>query len=453
MKLSFLFPLSVFLLVASGCSKGPLLTPPSTHVQAVSTLTQVEGLLNNTGLFALTPAMGEQSADSYQLSGPPYANLLPMDLHLYSWQPDIYAGAISAADWDVPYQQVSVCNEALQDLQGIARTLANQHRWDAAWGKALFLRSHAFIQLLNLFSPAYTRDNANQAMGIPLPLNTHQHTSYTRATMEDCYHQITSDLQTAAALLPVRGVDTSYPKPDKAAACALLARAYLLMARYPAAKQWADSALAYAPPLVDYNSIGQKDKAYTRLAPEVLYSSTLMVSNVLQVGITVCTIDPALYQLYDSNDLRKTLFFKQTAPDQVMYRNSYTSGFLPFSGIAVDEVYLIRAECHAQAGNIDLCLANMNTLLQHRYRGFTPYTTLSRQDALQLVWREQQKELLFRGLRWPQLKRLNAAGAAIVLRRSLYGRFYQLDPGDKKYVLPVPASGLAGNAIVQFLRE
>jgi hypothetical protein len=453
MKLSLLFLMPVFLFAAGGCAKDPLLTPPSTNVLAITTLTQVEGLLNNAGLLALTPVMGEQSADSYLLADPPYPNLLPMDLNLYSWRPDIYAGAISVNDWNGPYEQVSVCNNALQALLHIDRTLTNHDRWDAARGKALFLRSHAFIQLLNLFSPAYTPANAGQATGIPLPLNTDLHTSYARSSLRDCYQQITDDLQTAAALLPVRGVDTSYPKPDKAAACALLARAYHLMARYPDAKQWADSALTYAPPLVDYNSIGPRDKPYARLAPEVLYNSTLMISNVLQVGIALCTIDPVLYQSYDSNDLRKTLFFKPTAMGQAMYRNCYASGFLPFSGVATDEVYLIRAECHAQAGNIGPCLADMNTLLRNRYRGFIPYTTMSREDALQLVWREEQKELLFRGQRWPQLKRLNAAGANIVLRRSLYGQSYQLAPGDKKYVLPVPAGGLAGNAIVQFLRE
>ncbi|MBS1567640.1 MAG: RagB/SusD family nutrient uptake outer membrane protein, partial [Bacteroidetes bacterium] len=99
------------------------------------------------------------------------------------------------------------------------------------------------------------------------------------------------------------------------------------------------------------------------------------------------------------------------------------------------------------------CLADLNTLLRNRYTSFIPYSSLSQQDALQLVWKEQRKELLFRGLRWAQLKRLNSAGAGILLQRSLNGQPYQLAPGDKKYVLPVPLSALNGNTIVQWSRD
>ncbi|MBS1563260.1 MAG: RagB/SusD family nutrient uptake outer membrane protein, partial [Bacteroidetes bacterium] len=349
-------------IVLAGCSKDALTTPASKNVLAPQTLTQLEGLLNDVNLFSKTPVMGEQSADSYQLTDPSSPSLSAMDLNLYVWRADIYGGVTGTDDWNIPYRQIAVCNEVLQDLNGITRSPENTDRWDAVSGKARFLRSYAFLQLLMLYSPAYTPANADLAQGIPLPLKPDLHAVYSRATLRECYAQITDDFRKATGLLQARGVDSSFPKPDKAAACAMLARTWHMMGDYVNAKQWADSALFYAPPLVSYKDIGTTGLP-AKLATEVLYASNLMTSNVLQAGLPVCIIDPSLYQLYEDSDRRKTLYFKPNpVTGQPAYKNCYSSGFLPFSGLGLDEVYLIRAECYAQTGNAGQCLADLNTL-------------------------------------------------------------------------------------------
>jgi len=54
----------------------------------------------------------------------------------------------------------------------------------------------------------------------------------------------------------------------------------------------------------------------------------------------------------DSNDLRRTIFFKIVkAPNIVSFYGSYDGTNSPFDGIATDEMYLVKAEFQAREGN------------------------------------------------------------------------------------------------------
>jgi hypothetical protein len=50
---------------------------------------------------------------------------------------------------------------------------------------------------------------------------------------------------------------------------------------------------------------------------------------------------------------------------------------------------------------------------------YIPITAGSSDEASQLILQERRKELLFRGLRWIDIKRLNKEGAGIVLKRKV----------------------------------
>ncbi|GAB3832860.1 hypothetical protein GCM10028895_51150 [Pontibacter rugosus] len=85
-------------------------------------------------------------------------------------------------------------------------------------------------------------------------------------------------------------------------------------------------------------------------------------------------------------------------------------------------------------------LERLNTLLRYRWRTgtFVELTAATPDEALALVLQERRKELLMRGLRWMDIKRLNREGAGITLRRVLDGRAYVLPPGDPRFALPLP---------------
>ena len=112
----------------------------------------------------------------------------------------------------------------------------------------------------------------------------------------------------------------------------------------------------------------------------------------------------------------------------------------PFTGLATDELYLIRAEANAFADNIPEAMNDINTLLTNRYLTgtYTPPVINTREEALQLIRDERRKELAFRGQRWPDLRRFNIEGANIELSRILNSKVHTLAPNSKLYTLPLP---------------
>jgi hypothetical protein len=86
-------------------------------------------------------------------------------------------------------------------------------------------------------------------------------------------------------------------------------------------------------------------------------------------------------------------------------------------------------------------MTDLNRLLQTRWRigTFTPLTSTDAGDALQQILHERRKELLFRGIRWTDLRRLDKdPQTATTLTRIVNGITYTLPPNDPRWVLPIP---------------
>jgi hypothetical protein len=118
-------------------------------------------------------------------------------------------------------------------------------------------------------------------------------------------------------------------------------------------------------------------------------------------------------------------------------------------------MYLTRAECLArrnQPGDKDDALTDLNKLLQNRYTvAFVAVTAANSTDALVRILLERRKELIFRGQRWIDVKRLNKEGLNINLLRIVNGQSFILLPNSNYYALPLPkdivdiASGILQN--------
>ena len=123
----------------------------------------------------------------------------------------------------------------------------------------------------------------------------------------------------------------------------------------------------------------------------------------------------------------------------------------PFGGLATDEVYLIKAECLARKGQVSESISVLNQLLIKRWKTgtFIPLTAINAQDALSKILTERRKELVFRGIRWTDLKRLNRENANISLTRTLNGQTFTLLPNELRYVFPIPDDELSQSNIQQ----
>ena len=123
----------------------------------------------------------------------------------------------------------------------------------------------------------------------------------------------------------------------------------------------------------------------------------------------------------------------------------------PFGGIATDEIYLIRSESLIRTGKIREGVSVLNTLLSSRYKAgeFVPVTAENYENALAVVLAERRKELVFRGFRWEDVRRLNTEGFNIIMTRVINNTLYALLPNDLRYAFPIPNSELSTSGIQQ----
>lgn len=430
-------------LPVSSCRKAFLGQKPSTDLLVPNSLTVFQELLDNTQVMNISPALGEVSADNYYLLYDTWVALDTKEYNAYIWAPDLFDGQGLVSDWDIPYQQVFYANTVLQGLEGIQPDSADQEKWNMLKGWALFNRAFAFYNIAQLFAEPYDSSTASIDAGIPIRLSPDINERTVRASIHASYAQILTDLDAAEALLPATIPVNNLNRPCKLAVQALLARIYLSVRDYADAEKYADSALNVYHDLIDYNTLDTN--AVIPVAnnlPEILYQSNFPQpgnGNTLQGLICGgCIVDTNLMASYDRNDLRRKVFYFQRAQDTFILKGSYSGTIFPFSGLATDELYLIRAECNARAGNTVNSLNDLDTLLTYRWRKgtFTAYSNTV--AALDTVLAERRKELAFRGIRWSDLRRLNQEGWNITLHRNINGQSYLLPPGSNLYTLPIP---------------
>jgi len=430
----------------TACSKtGFLNTNPDPSLVVPSTLADYQAILNNDLTMngeagnGLVPALGEIGADNYYITYDFYNGYLtPLLQRAYVWDKNVFENE-QIYDWNIPYQSIDRANIVLDGLASLDVSPVDEAEYNTAKGAALFYRAHVFYQLAQVFAKPYDADSAANWLGIPLRGTSSLNEAITRASVQATYDKIIADLKTALALLPP--FQSYQTQPGKAACYALLSRTYLTMQEYGNALLYADSCLQIKNDLMDYNGIDPN--SYYPFAvfnsEDIFQCEMIKGPGYLPVNPNYCYADSLLYNSYEDNDLRKKLFFNPKGAG-FSFKGSYSGYNKLFAGIATDEVYLIRAECKTRNGNDAGALADLNTLLQKRYKAGTyiPYTVNNTTGVLALVLAERRKELCFRGLRWTDIRRLNKDGGNIVLQRSLNGSTYTLPPNDDRYVYPIP---------------
>ncbi|ARS35802.1 RagB/SusD family nutrient uptake outer membrane protein [Pontibacter actiniarum] len=411
---------------------------PDKAMVVPATLPDLQALLDNYPVLNENdPGAGEVSADDYYLTDADWESLYQEeDRRMYIWAEDRLF-AEQSNDWFFAYRPVYTANTVLETLPLVPRTAANTAAWDNVKGQALFARGRSFLQIALLWSPSYDPATASTDLGIPLRRGTDFNAPSTRSSVQQTYDQILADLTEATALLPRTQVHPV--RPSKPAAYALLARTHLALGNYAQVAAYADSALSLHPQLLDFNTL-DTTAAYPvpPFNKEILFRSIMPTPSALNPSRAKIT--PSLYAAYAPQDLRRTVFFRDNGDGTYSFRGSYEGSLNLFSGVATDEVYLMRAEAYARLGQVDKALADLNTLLATRWKAgtFEPYSATGKEEALNLVLQERRKELLMRGLRWLDLKRLNSEGAGITLTRTVNGQTYTLPPRDPRYALPLP---------------
>lgn len=421
-----------------------------------TTLADLQMILDNDRVLnEWMPALGIIGSDNITLLFSTWqAGSTNQERGAYIFDKDIYRGE-PGYDWLYSYQQVALANIALEGLAKINATSATQAQWNALKGGALTYKAIAYFNLLQLFAKPFNSATSGIDPGIILKNSADVNEPVKRASVADCYAKIVADLEEAEGLLPV--IQPVLTRPTKTAVQAMLSKVYLMMGNYVKARDYASAALTAYGTLVDFNSVNAPaapnysfptfDKKFAEI---IFYSET---ANFRVMGYQEMIVAPELYQQYVANDLRKTLFFEDRGSGNVYFRGQYTGTYPFFSGLATNELYLVRAECYARLGNKDGAAGDLNALLVKRWKTgtYSNYQPSDANEALKKVLDERRKELPFTSsVRWSDLRRLNLeAGFEKTVTHVLNGQSYILLPNDKRYVLPIPDDEIRLSGIVQ----
>lgn len=451
----FKYAILLISLSGIGCQKNFLDKVPDKSLLVPVSLSDFQAILDNSNaVMNYAPYLSEIATDDIYITNDGFASQFNQDQNSYLWATDIFQG-ITGSDWNIPYQQVFYANIVLDGLNGLTKSPANQQQINQVRGAALFYRALAFYDVSQEFTKPYNPSTAVSDPGIPLRLTSDVNDVSKRGTEAQTYAQIISDLTEAGGLLPAAA---SYKtRPTKIAAFALLSRVYQTMQNYSKALEYASAVLDADSQLIDYNTL---DTAAAFPLPaslpkgnsEVLFYSVLINNNFLGGAASLTSVDTTLYRSYNDNDLRKKIFFNPQTNDVFLFKGYYTGNQLTFAGIAIDEIFLIRAECYARLGNLAASMQDLNTLLIARFKvgTFQPITTSTPDEALGQVLTERRKELVYRNLRWTDLRRLNQDSRfMITLHRNINGKTYTLLPNDIKYTFPIPNDVISNSGIQQ----
>jgi starch-binding outer membrane protein, SusD/RagB family len=424
--------------ITAGCNKDVLERKPDKSMVVPATLNDYEALLNNTTFVFGTDRKGMMEV----LCGDHYVDLSDVQSasislrNGYTWQPDIYGEEISDEDWFVSYRQVYNANVVLDGLQALGKSEQEGVAFANVKGTALFYRANAFWTLTQLYTKPYMKENAAGELGIPLRLTSDFNEKSVRANLEQTYQQILEDLLEATALLPARQAYKT--QPGKAAAFALLARTSLCMGDFEQALNYAEQCSALDLGLLDFNKLNSEARfPIPDMNEEVIFRSALTNYGAL-FSVGVCKMDSTLIASYAPNDLRKSTFYTKNTDGTYSFKGHYTGSSVPFGGITSAEVLLIKAESLARLNRLAEAAESMELLLNHRFRkgGVQPLIYHPGEELLAQILLERRKELVFKGIRWSDLRRLNLEPAfALTLTRTIDGKEYSLPPNDPRYTL------------------
>lgn len=416
---------------------------PEQGLHVPSTIEDFQALLDN--YIQMNGPSGnsliELLSDNYYVTYTDWQNSNLQEKAGYIWDSNMQ----DLANWSAPYAgRIYYSNIILDNINRVPITEQSK----AIEGAALFFRAFSFYNIAELYCKPYTTTSSEDP-GIVLRQTAAVEAKVNRASVKDTYMKILADLKRAADILPENSITNT--RPNRIAAYALIARIYLSMREYDNALMYTDMALAKRNELLDFNNL--------TFFPQFIANREILFFTVLQestmTGQIIAKIDSNIYNSFHSDDLRKTLYFTANAGNNsYSFKGSYYTRFGGggvFTGLAVDELYLIRAECLARKGDFVSAMKSLNALLLKRWRSgkFIEKVASNGEEAKEIVLEERRKELIFRGTRWSDLRRLNLEGNNITLKRVLNGIVHTLPPNDQRWVMLIPDDEITRSGIPQ----
>ena len=337
-----------------------------------------------------------------------------------------------------------------------------------AKAEARVFRAWDHFLAVNTFAKAYDPATAEQDGGVCIMEHYDLETKPVKATVAQVYNFIIKDLEESVELLKEKPENIYHP--NRAYGYALLAQVRLFHRDWEQARDAALKSLELNAQLADYIAISDAGGVarYTRYNrdnnPEVLSYMwlascwTAEQATYYRYGM----ISPELKNLFEPDDLRYSLFLRDTGNSILNYFDTGSGAAIwtpattteRFTYMAVGtrtaEVYLTLAEAYARLGDLGSAADYVNRLRSKRinradYQLPTPGTQKAMMDQIIL---ERRKELLFGFHRFFDLKRFNLEPEYAktitrtfpVVTQTVPQQTYTLQPNSRLYIIPFPHS-------------
>ncbi|WP_196939835.1 RagB/SusD family nutrient uptake outer membrane protein [Sphingobacterium pedocola] len=412
-------------------------TKPDKKLATPATAKDLQAILDNIPrINEAETGLSEIASDNFFLPDANWSALIEVENRdAYLWK----RSPVAELYWSYMYRKIYDVNLVLEHIDKV--TYQSEGQKNSIYANALLVRGMAFQKLAEVFCVPYRRGvAAEDRLGVVLKRSADINEDLKRSTLEETHNQIKEDLTEAIKYLPDNPYD--YPtRAAKGAGYAAMARYLLSIGDYTSAGYYADSSLALKSTLSDYNTVAQIPYPFEFYNVEIIYySRSYAYRNLSEANARV---DPLLYQSYEDDDLRKQLFFKVQADGYYSFIGDYSkANFEKFTGLTTAEMLLIRAECNARAGKLQEAEDDVITLLRKRYVSNFDFTGLDLQRdpdvLLRRIMLERRKELVGRGVRWSDIRRMSFE-EDIRLERLLYDTSYVLDQGaiqDFAFLIP-----------------
>lgn len=447
----WLIPVIFTILLLSACDKYLGVEPKGKRL--LKTVTDFELWLESDFLQSQIPtelnSLGD-TGDKTSLSNPPI-----MNDWVYTWQEQFSNDPKSTpVFWSTLYKAIYYYNTVLlgvDDATGGTDELKKSIKAEALLGRAF-----NYLYLVNLYGKSYNPSTAATDLAVPF-ITTNDVGAATpgRSTVKDIYDYIIADLTQALQDLPISNKHNRF-RGSVAAAYSILARTYLYMGDFAKASQNAQLAIDNGEvSMVDYSTMAQAASIpQLKKAPDAIYGRYLMGRGSPDF--------PNLEHLksYSIHDKRLNLFNSNipVMPNlggyvfNVRGRTMYWPGGIsmtgsyvyPNCGTSITEMKLIIAEAAARANDLTKACDELDVVRKCRIApaGYVKFVSTDKETVLNRVLKERVYEYPFHGLRWFDMRRLDAEGRMPEVKRYAGNNevVATLSPGSPRYTLQIPIS-------------
>src|SRR5690606_13128462 len=247
---------------------------------------------------------------------------------------------------------------------------------------------------------------------------------------------------------------------------ALLARIYLQMGNYPLALQHADKALIVNDKLFDWLAYYELNKIRIEEPTDYTLKETPMDHSYVENyyfrhGNDASTYRTAEYNLrldrvehFEDGDAKFLSRWKLRTVGSDTYYASMMTGYHNLQGLTTVEVYLIKAEALARAGQVSEAIDVLNAVRKTRILT-NKYKDLQTDDPVQAIkWiqRTKKNELIFSVVPFADIRRLNKEVAyKSTMTKTEEGTTYSLTPDSHLWIMPIPFGAIKnpGNGTIE----